>query len=89
MSTAKGVVVVVWLLLFSSFFIGTGSTASLVGRLAFWILVAIHVVECAVFLPTLRRAPGPLVGHLLRTFLFGVFHVREVRALTSQEPPRS
>ena len=89
MSTAKGVVVVVWLLFFSCFFIGTSSTVSFVGRLGFWILVTTHVVECAVFLPRLRRAPGSLVGHLLGTFLFGVLHVREVRALTSQEAPRS
>ena len=89
MSTAKGVVIAVWLLLFSCFFIGMSSTVSFVGRLGFCILVTAHVVECAVFLPKLRRAPGSLIGHLLRTFLFGVFHVREVGALTSQEAPRS
>jgi uncharacterized protein YhhL (DUF1145 family) len=89
MSTAKAVVLVVWLLFFSCFFVGNGSPISFVGRLAFWILVATHVVECAVFLPTLRRSPGSLVGHLLRTLLFGIIHVREARALTSQEPTRS
>lgn len=85
MSTAKAVVVVAWILLFSCFFVATGSTVSLVGRVGFWMMAATHVVECVVFLQTLRRAPGSLASHLLRTLLFGVFHVREVRALVNRE----
>ena len=84
MSTAKAVVVVVWLLLFSCFFVATSSTVSLVGRLGFWLMATTHVVECVAFLPRLRRAPGSLVGHLLRTLVFGVFYVREVRAPASR-----
>jgi uncharacterized protein YhhL (DUF1145 family) len=85
MSTAKAVVLGAWIFLFSCFFVATGSTVSLVGRVGFWLMAATHVVECVVFLPALRRAPGSLVGHLLRTMLFGVFHIREVRALVSPE----
>ena len=85
MSASKAVVAVLWLLLFSCFFVATGSTVSLVGRVGFWLMDATHVVECVVFLPMLRRAPGSLASHLLRTMLFGVFHVREVRALVSPE----
>jgi uncharacterized protein YhhL (DUF1145 family) len=89
MSTAKAVVLVLWLLFFSCFFVATSSTVCFVGRLGFWLLATTHLVECAVFLPRLRRAPGSLVGHLLRTLLFGFLHVREVRALTSQEASQS
>lgn len=85
MSTAKAVVVVAWILLFSCFFVAPGSTVSLVGRVGFWLMAAIHMVECVVLLPMLRRSPGSLASHLLRTLLFGVFHVREVRALVSRE----
>jgi uncharacterized protein YhhL (DUF1145 family) len=85
MSIAKTVVAVVWLLCFSCFFIAPSSTLSFVGRIGFWVLVVTHAVECAAFLPTLRSAPGPLAGHLVRTLLFGFLHVRDVRALTSQE----
>jgi uncharacterized protein YhhL (DUF1145 family) len=89
MSVAKVVVVIVWLLFLSCFFVDTTSTVSFVGRLGFWLMAITHVVECAVFLPRLRSSPGFLVGHLLRTLLFGFLHVREVRGLTTQEETRS
>jgi uncharacterized protein YhhL (DUF1145 family) len=89
MSTAKTVIVVFWLLFVSCFFISTSSTVSFVGRLLFWLLAVTHVVECAIFLPRLRSAPGSLAGHLARTFLFGFLHVRELGALASEEAPHS
>jgi hypothetical protein len=85
MSTAKVVVIAAWILLFSCFFVATGSTASLVGRVGFWLMAATHVVECVVFRPMLRRAPGSLAGHLLHTMLFGVVHIQEVRTLVSRD----
>ena len=89
MSAAKVVVVVLWLVLFSCFFIATGSTLSLIGRSAFWILIVTHVIECAAFFPSLRNAPGPLVGHLARTLIFGFFHLRDLRRLSGTDAPRS
>ena len=89
MSIAKVVLLIVWLLLFSCFFVATNSTVSLVGRLGFWLLATIHMVECAVFLPRLGSAPGPLFGHLLRTLVFGFLHIRELPPLTIEEAPPS
>jgi len=59
---------------------GAGVPAASFGTALFWILLAAHALECLVFLPTLRRAPGSLAGHLARTLLFGVLHYQEVRA---------
>ena len=89
MSASKVVVIVVWLLLLSCFFVATSSTVSFVGRIGFWLMAITHVVESAVFLPRLRSAPGSLVSHLLRTLLFGFLHVREVPAPTTRGAPRS
>ena len=50
------------------------------GRTIFWVLVVAHAIECLVFLPRLRRAPGSLASHLRQTFLFGILHVREIPA---------
>jgi len=50
------------------------------GRTIFWLLVVVHAIECLVFLPRLRRAPGSLASHLRQTFLFGILHVREIPA---------
>jgi uncharacterized protein YhhL (DUF1145 family) len=89
MSIAKAVLLIVWLVLFSCFFVATSSTASLLGRLGFWLMATVHMVECAVFLPRLSSAPGPLFGHLLRTLVFGVLHVRDLPSLTTEEAPPS
>ncbi len=53
--------------------------------LILWVLVVAHGIECVVFMPLLRRAPGPLAGHLVQTFVFGDAHVREVRAAIGEE----
>ena len=78
MSAGKLAVLVIWLLCGAAFFVGD-STLATVGRWVFWILVAAHVVECAVFLPVLRKAPGSLGGNLFQTLVFGILHVQEVR----------
>jgi hypothetical protein len=81
MSGAKLVVLGLWVLCIGAFFLDADSTTSLLGRAIFWVLVVAHAVECGVFLPVLRRAPGPLAGHLVRTFVFGIAHVSEVKAV--------
>jgi len=44
------------------------------------ILALAHLVEMAVFFKSCQRAGGSLPVHLLNVFLFGVFHVREIKA---------
>ena len=80
MNSAKLVVLGLWALCFGSFFLAPDSVASRIGRVVFWLMVAAHLVECAVFLPALRRAPGALPAHLLKTFALGFAHLREVQA---------
>lgn len=79
MSSPRIAVLVLWLALLASFLV-SGSALATVGRVVFLLLVLAHVVECVVFLPRLRRAPGSLGGHLLQTLVFGVVHVRELPA---------
>lgn len=75
---AKAGVIAAWLLGLASLFASGGSSTALAGRWLLGILAVAHGVECLVFLPRLRRASGPLTGHLLRTFVFGILHVREL-----------
>jgi len=44
------------------------------------VLAVAHLVEVVVFFKTCQRAGGSLPGHLLNVFLFGVFHVREIKS---------
>ena len=58
---------------------GSGTAASV----ALWLLVLLavaHVVEMAVFYGRCKAAGGSMVGHMLQVFLFGVFHVKELKS---------
>lgn len=56
-----------------------GGSLGTLGKVVFGILVVIHGIECLVFLPKLKRAPGGLAANLLQVFLFGAVHVRELQ----------
>lgn len=84
MSPPKIVLIVVWLLLASGFFASPESTIAGYARMLFWAMAAVHVVECAVFFPKLKAAPGSLAGHLVQVFFFGVAHMRELDQAQSQ-----
>ena len=49
------------------------------GRNIFGLMFAIHVIECVVFLGTLRSTGKPLLNELLQTLVFGVLHYREIK----------
>jgi uncharacterized protein YhhL (DUF1145 family) len=78
MGVAKWLVLFAWFFGASSFFVSTGTPAAHVGRVVFLALVLVHAIECVAFLPRLRAAGGSLGGHLLQTFLFGIFHLRSL-----------
>jgi uncharacterized protein YhhL (DUF1145 family) len=80
LSGPKWVVLGAWLLGALSFLAPGEGTLAGIGRAIFWMLVVVHAIECLVFLPRLRRAPGTLARHLQQTFLYGILHVRELPA---------
>ena len=75
MTAMKTVIACVWLFALGSFLIGTHTQLAGIGRITFWGLCVAHAIECIVFLPKLKKAPGPLGHHLWQTFLYGFFHV--------------
>jgi len=80
MKVSKLVVIPVWLLLAACFFLPPDSTLSFLGRAAFFVMAAVHVVEFFVFLPFLRSAKGSLPLHFVNMLIFGLFHYQELRA---------
>jgi len=80
LSGAKWAVLAAWGLGVLSFLMPADGGLLAFGRTIFWVLVVVHAIECLVFLPRLRRAPGSLASHLRQTFLFGILHVREIPA---------
>lgn len=43
-------------------------------------LAAVHLVEVVAFFKVCQSAGGSLPSHLLNVFLFGIFHVQEIKA---------
>lgn len=82
MSSPRIAVLVLWLVILSSFLVSDSALAS-VGRALAGLLVVAHILECLIFLPRLRRAPGSLATHLAQTLVFGIVHVRELPRASS------
>lgn len=74
----KNAVLILWAVCIAAFFVPESSALAVPGPRLFWGLVIVHAIECAVFLPKLRRAGGSLANHLAQTMVFGFFHAREV-----------
>ena len=88
MSGAKAAVFAVWVLCALAFLGPSDSRLAGAGQKLFWVLVVVHAVECAIFLPKLRRAPGSLAHHLAQTFLYGIVHVRSLPGESGSAGPR-
>lgn len=78
MNPIKAGILVVWIVSIASFFVDTDSAVAGAGRMTLWFLIGAHLVEIAVFSGKLKAAPGGIAGNFLPTFLFGIFHIREL-----------
>lgn len=79
MSVQKIGVLVLWAVLACAFLLPDESVGGKIGRIAFWVTAAAHVVEFVIYRPTLRRAEGSMGHHFLQVLVFGVFHYKEVQ----------
>jgi len=41
-------------------------------------LLFAHLIECVLYWPRLRAAPGSRLGHVVNTLLFGIVHVKSL-----------
>ena len=89
MHPGKICLIVVWAYGLGSFFIAPESTAAWIGRVVFVGMAAIHVIECAVFFPAIRRAGGSLGSHLAQVFAFGFLHLQAIGAFAKPGGPEA
>ena len=80
MSAVKIAILVGYAILAALALTQAGSPAGAWSAIILLILVVAHAVEVVVFFKVCQRAGGSLVGHLLNVLLFGVFHVKEIKA---------
>lgn len=78
MSVTRIVLLVVWLLALAAVVFPIVHPLATAGRWLFWVLQAAHAIECLVFWPRLRAAPGSRLGHIVNTMLFGIVHVKSL-----------
>lgn len=78
MSYKKIGVIVLWIVLASSFLLPDESTGGKIGRIAFFVTAAAHLVEYFIYRPKLRQATGTLSHHFGQVMIFGMFHYEEV-----------
>lgn len=85
MSPLKLGVAAAWVFAIGGMLLFAGSALGTIGRVLFSILVVVHAIECVVFLPKLKQAPGGLGSNLVQVFLFGVAHMRELQEATGSD----
>jgi len=78
MSVARIVLLVVWLLALATVLLPIVHPLANVGRWLFWVLLFAHLIECVLYWPRLRAAPGSRLGHVVNTLLFGIVHVKSL-----------
>jgi len=80
MSIAKTILLAIYALLA---FLAISMQDSPAGQVASWVLVALacaHLIEVVVFFRLCKQAGGSLAMHLVNVFLFGVLHVKQIKA---------
>lgn len=85
MSVAKIGLLVVYLVLAALALTQGDAPAGVWAARLLGILALVHLVEVVVFFKACQRAGGSLAGHLVNVFLFGVLHMKEVKAAQSDQ----
>jgi uncharacterized protein YhhL (DUF1145 family) len=80
MSAAKFVLLAVYAVLAGLAATQGDSTTGVWALRILGILAVVHVIETVVYFNLCKTAGGSFPGHLLSVFLFGVLHVKELKA---------
>lgn len=79
MSSTKLMILATYAVIIAVAIAAAGSAA---GTFATWLLLLLavaHIVEMVIFYKRCKQAGGSMARHMLHLFLFGVFHVRELK----------
>ena len=79
MPSWKIAVFVGWAVVALALFSAPETTLIGYARLGFWLTLAAHVVEFAIFFRTFEKAPGSIGQHFALTLALGMFHIQEVK----------
>ena len=80
MSTGKIGSLVLYAILALLAFTQAGSQIGTISIRIIQALVVVHALEVVIFFKLCRDAGGSLPGHLLNIFVFGYFHMKELKA---------
>lgn len=80
MSVSKIAILVVYAVLIGLAVVAPESSAGAYSLGLLLVLAAVHAVEVIVFYKRCKAAGGSMAAHVLNVFLFGVFHIKELKA---------
>ena len=80
MSAGKIVLLVIYAVLVGLAITQPGAAAGIWSLRIIVLLALVHTIEVAVFFKACQRAGGSLPGHIVSVFLFGVLHMKEIKA---------
>jgi uncharacterized protein YhhL (DUF1145 family) len=83
-STGKIVLLVIYAVLAGLAITQPSTSAGIWSLRILVVLVLTHIVEVAVFFKACQRAGGSLPGHLVNVLLFGVLHMKELKATQTE-----
>lgn len=78
----KIAIIVGWFVVGFALFAAADSQLIGYAKMGFWLTLAAHVLEFAVFRKIFEKAGGSLPEHFLMTLALGMFHIQEVKAQT-------
>ena len=79
MSSTKLAILAIYAVIVAVAIVMGGSTAGTFATGLLLLLAVAHLVEMMIFYKRCKEAGGSLAGHMLQMFLFGVFHIRELK----------
>lgn len=80
MSAGKIALLVLYVILAALALTQGATTAGIWAARIILLLVVVHLLEVVVFFKACQRAEGSLPVHLCNVFLFGVLHMKELKA---------
>ena len=74
LAIAKVVLSIMLLAFAACFFVESDSLLVQAGRLAFLLTIGVHLIECAIFFPTVRASGKDPIPELVQILIYGVIH---------------
>ena len=71
---SKALVIVIWVACITNFFLPFPGNWETILKYLFYLIVVVHLVETAIFLPRILKSDEARPAALVKSFVYGLFH---------------